>query len=443
MVGAMTRVVLALGLAVVACSQPFYNPADKVTDIPVDDSRSKGVAIDRIAYVNNDGDLFTIKADGSEQLKLTGTTQMSSSLHAALAQPVGSESLYTWPTWAPDGQKIAASRVQVSRGSAVISVEVIDVVTGQQMTVFTNETASLVAQGAPHYLYWSPDSLSLAVLAGSTEGLTLYVVEADGAGGPVAVATGAPLYFQWSRNSDILAIHVGDDLLIARKPFGGPAPVIESGLGGFRVPALSPDGSMVAYTGSVGGRNALQVAQVGNTPGQRSIVEVGELSAFAWSPDGREMAVADSPEARSGAFQRLRVVANDGSAVRTVVEGTIVSFYWSPAGNSLAWLDLDASGERARWWVESGAGNPARELFAFQPSSDTGIMLWFFDQYGYSHSPWSPDGTGLVFAGSQHAGMGSTNGHSPSGDRVYVLDVEKGNPPRELAAGKLAFWSWN
>ena len=76
---------------------------------------------------------------------------------------------------------------------------------------------------------------------------------------------------------------------------------------------------------------------------------MGELSAFAWSPDGAEIAVVDSQEARSGAFQRLRVAAANGSAVRTVAEGAIVSFYWSPTGKGLAWLDLDGSGERARW----------------------------------------------------------------------------------------------
>ena len=402
------------------------------------------MAVDRIAYVSDDGDLFTINADGTDELKLTGTSQVSSSaLRAVLAQPAEREHLYTWPTWAPDGQKIAASHVRVSGGRASITVEVIDVVSGQETTVFSNDTPSLVAQGAPHYLYWSPDSASLAVLAGSPDGLTLYVVDVAGGGVPVAVATGAPLYFHWGGASETLAIHVGDDLIIARTPFDSPAPVVRSGLVGFRVPALSPDGTLVAYSDMVAGSNSLLVAGVGDVGGAQAVVDVGELAAFAWSPDGAEVAVVDSQEVRSGAFQRLRVAAKDGSAIRTVAEGTIVSFYWSPSGDGLAWLDLDDSGRRARWWVETGAGTEGSELFAFQPSSDTGTMLWFFDQYGYSHSPWSPDGKSLVFAGTQRARGGSANGHSPSGDRVFVVDVGSGNPARELTAGKLAFWSWN
>ena len=435
---------LVAALTVVACVQQPFAPGDESAGPLPNQSRSEDVAIDRIAYVTDDGDLFTINADGTDQLKLTGTSQMSSSaLQAVLAQPSHEDSLYTWPTWAPDGEKIAASHVEVSRGSAVISVEVIEVVNGKQRKVFTNESPSLVAQGAPHYLYWSPDSAYLAVLAGSSEGLTLWVVDVAGSADPVAVATGAPLYFHWSMSSDLLAIHVGDDLIVARKPFDTPAPAVRSGLVGFRVPAVSPDGAKVAYTDSVGSGNALLVGQIGDLSGTQSVVDVGELSAFAWSPDGAQIAVVDSQEARSGAFQRLRVAAANGSSVRTVAEGAIVSFYWSPTGKGLAWLDLDGSGERARWWVEDGTGTPGKELFGFQPSSDTGIMLWFFDQYGYSHSPWSPDGRHLVFAGLQRRGAGSANGHSPSGDRVFVLDVEGGNPPRELAAGKLAFWSWN
>ena len=153
--------------------------------------------------------------------------------------------------------------------------------------------------------------------------------------------------------------------------------------------------------------------------------------------------MADRQDSRSAVFQRLRVVSGDGRVARTVAEGEIISFYWSPGGGSIAWLDVDAENQRLRWWVESGQGNPAKELFNFRPSSDTSIMLSFFDQYGYSHTPWSPDGTRLVVAGVQGRPMSRRNGQTPTGDRIFVLDASGGAAPRELAAGTLAFWSWN
>ena len=93
--------------------------------------------------------------------------------------------------------------------------------------------------------------------------------------------------------------------------------------------------------------------------------------------------------------------------------------------------------------MASRTGDSVQRLFRFQPSSDVLSMLSFFDQYAYSHSPWSPDGTRLVVAGTQEASLGSSNGQSPTGDRVFVLEVSGATPPKEIAAGSLAFWSWN
>jgi hypothetical protein len=70
-------------------------------------------------------------------------------------------------------------------------------------------------------------------------------------------------------------------------------------------------------------------------------------------------------------------------------------------------------------------------------------MLSFFDQYAYSHSPWSPDSTRLVVAGTQAAPFERRNGHTPTGARVFVIDAVGDVSPREIAEGILAFWSWN
>ena len=70
-------------------------------------------------------------------------------------------------------------------------------------------------------------------------------------------------------------------------------------------------------------------------------------------------------------------------------------------------------------------------------------MLSFFDQYAYSHSPWSPDGTKLVVAGTMQRTPGRRNGQTPTTDRVFVLEVTGAASPRDIAAGTLAVWSWN
>jgi hypothetical protein len=82
-------------------------------------------------------------------------------------------------------------------------------------------------------------------------------------------------------------------------------------------------------------------------------------------------------------------------------------------------------------------------LFKFQPSADILTALTFFDQYSYSHSPWSPDSTQLVVTGTETIPYERRNGHTPTGSRVYVLSVDSPDTPQEIAEGTVAFWSWN
>ncbi len=153
--------------------------------------------------------------------------------------------------------------------------------------------------------------------------------------------------------------------------------------------------------------------------------------------------MADKQNLGSPVFDRLRVVAADGGKVQTVAEEAVVAFFWSPQGDKIAWVSLQPEQRSFQWKVAGADGSGALELFTYQPSSGALTMLTFFDQYAYSHSPWSPDGTRLVVAGTQTETFARRNGETPKGDRVYILDTGGGTPPRELAEGNLAFWSWN
>ena len=106
-------------------------------------------------------------------------------------------------------------------------------------------------------------------------------------------------------------------------------------------------------------------------------------------------------------------------------------------------MSLDVDSRAFQWKVASSAGGDVRELFNFQPSADFLTMLSFFDQYAYSHSPWSPDSSSLVVAGTRDPVAGRRNGETPTGDRIFVLDVTGATAPAGIATGTLAFWSWN
>lgn len=401
--------------------------------------------VDRIVYVSSTGDVFSVDPDGENLVNLTGGARVNGGAQGrVMAQPLDLDTFYYWPTWSPDGTKLAVSRVEAGVGGAAVTVEVLDPSIGGSRTVYQNEVASLVAQGAPHYLYWSPDSKYLAFLASTPQGFLLLAVDTQSQEPPMVVETGAPLYFHWGADGQTMLLHVGNTVKLAEIPFDPASLSNLMDVGqGFRVPALSPDGSQMVYSVSGDERAQVFVAETGRVETARSVIDVGQPNAFTWAPGGMEIAVADRQDPSTPVFDRLRVIAAAGGEVSTAVEESLVAFFWSPVGDKIAWVVLDPEQQLFRWKVSGVDGSDPRELFSYRPSANSLTMLNFFDQYAYSHSPWSPDGRRLVVAGTQVEHFARRNGDTPGGDRVYILDAAGVESPRELAAGILAFWSWN
>lgn len=411
-------------------------------------SEADKVSVDRITYVNSAGDVFTIKGDGSDRQQLTGGTQVSSGpIGPFMSQGIDFDSFHAWPTWSPDGTKLAVSRVRASGAQgAEVTIQLLDSVTGRTKTVYDSDFPGLVADGSPHYLYWSPDSRNLSFLASTPNGLTLSVTDTETDNPHIGVERGAPLYYSWSGDGNSLAVHIGEEIKLFRtlsEPVSGE---VLSTARGFRVPAFSPDGQWLAYVNQTEAGSALFVVRVDDLDHPTQLTEVGAFSAFMWSPTGEELAVADQPDSNTVAFERLRVVSAGSGEESTVAEETLLAFYWSPDGRRIAWVSLEREQQTFEWKVASigpGAVGGSRSLFNFHPSRDVFTMLSFFDQYAYSHSPWSPDSSHLVVAGTKRMPFERRNGHTPTGARVFVLDIETDIPPQDISEGTLAFWSWN
>jgi TolB protein len=409
-----------------------------------EEGENEAVAVDRIVFMTTEGELFLVNPDGSGEVKLAGATQLRGGpLGAVMAQPLDENTFYSWPTWSPDGTKLAASLVEVKDGQPDISVQVVDAATGTSITVFRNEAPALVAEGTPHYLYWSPDSRTLAVLASTPQGLTLFAVDTESLSDPTIIESGAPLYFHWAADGESMLMHVGDDVKLLTRPFGASSAQPIAVDPGFRTPALSPDGSKIAYIGEGGSVGSISIAETSAPAAANSSIEAGPRAAFAWSPVGGDMAVADQQDLAAPTFDRLRVIPGDGGPPRTVADGSIIAFYWSPDGTKLAWAGMDGENREFVWWSASAAGGPARELMRAQPSSDTLVTLSFFDQYAYSHSPWSPDSSRLVLSVVPGRSIQGRNGSTPPGPKIFVVDTDGAAEPLQVGNGSLAFWSWN
>ena len=400
--------------------------------------------VNRIAYINNTGDLFLVDPDGSGEMRVTGDYRAG-----VLSQALERGDSYAWPTWSRDGARIALSRVSVGGASAGLSVQVYDVDAGSMTTAYSNDLPAPVADGTPHYVYWAPDSQQLSFLAPTPEGLTLFVrdMRTDEEAG--AVALGAPLYYDWTADSSLLAVHTGDRVsLLEPTPEGDESSIAVDAIA-FRAPAISPDGTLVAYAGIRGGVQGIFLASMSQSPAAAApamLMETEGLTAFAWAPDGSTLAVAEQLRPGVPVFDRLRLVSVDGQEINTLVEEQLVAFFWSPQGDSVAWVGIEPLSramDLAVTRVEGGraAGEP-RHLFRFSPTGEVFTMLSFFDQYAYSHSIWAPDGSALVVAGTEGLQSGRRNGSGPHGGEIYVIDVSTGDA-RRIASGKMAVWSWN
>lgn len=396
--------------------------------------------VNRIAYIDNSGDLRLINPDGTGEQRLTGDFRAG-----VLAQALERDDSYGWPTWSRDGRRLAVSRVAVAGRDAGLSVQLFDLPAGRMTAAYENDVPAPVADGAAHYIYWSPEGRYLSFLAPTPDGLALFVRDYQSGDGAAAVAVGAPLYYHWHPRSESLAVHSGNRLMLLDPSPGGATARLEVDAVGFRAPAISPDGEWLAYAASQGEVHGVFVRPINSGRPARLVAETRGMVALAWAPDGASLAVSEAAPG-SPVFQRLSLFPADGSAPSALTEEQHLAFFWSPSGDRIAWVGLDPASRQMELSVspvsDSSDGGAARRLFRFSPTGEFFTWLSFFDQYGYSHSIWAPDGAALVVTGSEGADSGRRNGGSPAGGQVYVVDADTGAAMR-IAAGKTAVWSWN
>lgn len=392
-------------------------------------------AVNRIAYVNNDGQIMTINPNGSGARILTSGTHR-----------------FQFPAWSPDSTRLAVIG-QNPMGGAVY---VIDAAADAAEPGFLYQGSS----DEPFYLYWAPDGEKIGFISNDRlSGIALHVVAADGSDESRVVSAGEPFYWHWADDSAGMLIHSGG--------FGVSGRVemipVESASGGrrndlgqpglFQSPGISADGRFWAYAERVD-REGSQLVVMDTVNGAKQVEEHLGAVAMNWNPVTPTLAFISGDTMTSGSFiGSLRVLDAETGEVTLLSRDKVVAFFWSPDGRYIAALGfMDSGAER-----EINVANPKRpfakpsaqlrlpqlelviydmttmegkELLRFVPSlAFLSQFLPYFDQYALSHQIWSPDSTALVLP------MLGENS-----DEVVVVSIQSGEE-QLIASGSMPFWS--
>jgi dipeptidyl aminopeptidase/acylaminoacyl peptidase len=218
-------------------------------------------------------------------------------------------------------------------------------------------------------------------------------------------------------------------------------------------PALSPDGHWVAYVTTTNDlakdeQNADVWLASWDGKENRQLTKTRKSeSQPAWSPDGRLLAyvasASDDPDDED-ATEQVWLVDRSGGAPRQVTRlaGDVTEFAWAPDGRRLAVVAWDEDHRRTAkgatpppividrfFFKDDGYGylGPERRRL-YLVDVETGQATRFRDDpHGESRPSWSPDGRLLAFLGRD----------SPDPDRdnkftLYVAEPHAGSTPRRI-----------
>ncbi len=356
----------------------------------------------RAAYVAEDGHVYVVPLAGGDARRVSLVAgQVPGETTAGWEVPTG-----RWPTWAPDGSRVAFSRVLVGTGDTLVVAQLWTVAhDGTDLKKVWEATDQ-----EPVYLAWSPNSALIAVLVQGNDDLDLVLVDTTGGQPPRAVAKGNPFYYTWSADSRALLLHVGDTRTGSpSKPelgmlrLGPPDEFRSLGVvpGNFRTPGWSADGRKVAFVADgPDGVPAISLVSPEGGDITRVASAAGQI-AFALTADGARLAWSSRSEVNPLAYDGLEVVSSDGRRRARVTDDRVMAFFWSPDHQRLAYVTIDQSGSTFGWHVADAEGNNARRVSTFTPTADQIRVLAFFDQYAVSHGLWSPDSSALAYAVGQ------------------------------------------
>lgn len=357
---------------------------------------------------------------------------------------------YGWPTFSPDGARLAfISSGRSEGGRRAFAVRVYDFAKRDSTTIFQ----SAVEQ--PIYLFWLPDSQNISFLVTGRDGLSLMLSRAHEGAAARVVVSGMPLYYDWNAARHKLAAHTNSPngerteqtLLLSYSDSSQEIErVLTRGYAPFKAPAWSPNGARFAYIATVKGKDDEEKANLmvadANAEHPRAVASLpdGENS-FAWAPDSRHIAYATGELNNNGfVFRGIHLLDVSDGSTKKISEAEVTAYYFSPDSHHLAVVGAPPSRPYYTWEIIDLPSGQTRRVATFLATPEDTTAFRYFEQLTLSHNLWSPDSSAIVFGGVMLRGAPrEATGPTPP-PRIWIIPADK-SAPREVAEGVLAYWS--
>ncbi len=405
---------------------------------------STSSAVNRIAIINQDGQIETMSPTGGDRRVLTLASDQTS---------------FQFPTWSPDGKQVAIIGTRALSGAIYVLNDAARTGTLRDHQLYYSVTEP------PIYLFWSPDNQNLGFLASRPrDSLSFNVIAGDGTSDSRQLATGNPFYWDWSDDGHQILAHAGGrgaDNTLAVIGLDGEAGADNLAIPGvFQAPGIGRDGRYWAFA-EESGRGLSSLVVLDTQTGERSTHRQVGSTALSWSPTRDQIAFTKGAISGHPYWGPLYVLDVATGEERVISTQTVLAFFWSPDGRQIAFITIGNNVgdediyaglmEKSRsvgrlvsmpaaqfgqgfltlsvFDIEAGEG---LRLLDFEPTIPyLAQFLPYFDQYALSHRIWSPDSQTLVLPVREETGN-------------FILIVPTiGGRPYPLANGDIAFWSHN
>lgn len=388
-----------------------------------------------LAYIGLDRQIHLTDPTGSRSVQLSTAWPRPGGAWSMLRGPTDA---FSWPTWSPQGDWLAAFAVETGDDKVGPSRVVTLSVDG-----FREEEWAELQGSAPIYVQWHPSGEALSVLMQQNQELVLTLLRRDRLGVLRPVEHGVPLFFNWTPSGSRVLLHAGsgdgDGRLLLRDPMGdAPDVLLDRAPGSFCAPVFVGEKAAYACTSPQGGGSELVISA---PDGSEAVVVArrrGLLALVAGPAPSPWLALSHAPRGEGSPYVGIELVHVHTHEVRALTASECLAFFWSPDGTFLVYARVDAEANCLTWFRVSVEGGEPVALGTFWPTRDLLFFLHFFDQYAGSHSLLSADGRSIVFTGYP-AGGGQADLSSPP--RVWVKSVFEPTPPREVARGSFAVFS--